>query len=412
MAIVHIANRRFQRLGRVELFGFTVAFPARLEHHSRAMPTRRRFLILPLLLLPSLLGCGSVDTPKGPPPLSAQANAAVVEKPGAARSALVRKIDALFTDEQAGETHALLIMYGGKIVAQRYAPGFDGNTRFLGWSMSQCVTGLMVGLLVSDGRLRLNESAPVPTWRRSGDPRGEITLRQLLQMRSGLRHDETARKMHEADAVRMLFLDGRDDMATYAEAQPLEAEPGREFEYSSATPLILSDLAARTLTESSKPDQRRRAVLTYLRTRLFEPAGLDSMVPEFDASGTLIGSTMIHANAEDWARLGEFLRHHGSVAGAQILPRRWIEFMISPSPRNPAYGAQVWLNRTDPNGAAPLFPKQVPESAFGCIGQLGQYLIVSPRQKLSLVRLGHTDAERLPALKRHLAEIATLFPGS
>merc|ERR1739841_265529 len=112
-------------------------------------------------------------------------------------------------------------------------------------------------MLVSDGRLRLDETAPVPTWQRPGDPRGEITLRQLLQMRSGLTHSEGSDPVDESDEVRMLFLDGRDDMARYAEDRPLEAEPGRKFEYSSATSVILSDLAARVLTPAPDPDSRR-----------------------------------------------------------------------------------------------------------------------------------------------------------
>jgi CubicO group peptidase (beta-lactamase class C family) len=80
-------------------------------------------------------------------------------------------------------------------------------------------------------------------------------------------------------------------------------------------------------------EHRRRAVAEYLRTRLFEPAGMRSMLPEFDAAGTLIGGSLIHGTARDWARFGEFLRNKGSVRGAQIIPRQWIDFMTTPSPR-------------------------------------------------------------------------------
>jgi hypothetical protein len=54
--------------------------------------------------------------------------------------------------------------------------------------MSKTVTAVMIGQLVADGRLRLNETAPVTAWQRSGDPRGEITLRQLLQPMPRLSH--------------------------------------------------------------------------------------------------------------------------------------------------------------------------------------------------------------------------------
>lgn len=374
------------------------------------MMTRCRSLILPLLLLPSLLGCGSTHRPDGPPPLSDQALAAVQAKPGVPREKLARTIDNLFKDDQAGETRALLILRNGSLIAERYAAGFDKATRLDGAAAATCVTGVLIGLLVADGRLRLNEAAPVPIWQRSGDPRGEITLRHLLQMRSGLRHSETADPAYTADRVRMLFLDGRDNMTAYAEAQPLEAVPGRKFEFSSGTGIILGDIAARTLTASGDPALRRKAVGDYLRTRFLEPAGMRSLVPEFDAAGTLIGTGMMHATARDWAKLGEFLRNNGSVRGAQLLPHDWVSFMTSPSSRNPGYGAGLWLNRPQPQGEDVLFPGKASSSLFACIGEQGQYVLVSPGQRLTLVRLGKTGQEQFDTLREDLADIVALFP--
>lgn len=381
-----------------------------VAHGKRSMTARRIRHILPLLALPALIGCGgSGDAPE---PLSGPALAAVAEKPGVSRERLARAVDALFGEEAPGQTRALLILRNGRVVAERYAPGYGPDTRFLGWSMAKTITGVMIGQLVADGRLRLDETAPVPAWQRPGDPRGEITLRQLLQMRSGLRNDETIEPAYLADGVRMLFLDGRDDMAAWAEAQPLEAEPGRKFEYSTATTMILSDLAARSLTESRDPALRRKAVADYLQTRLFDPAGMKSMIAEYDRAGTLIGAGMIHGTARDWAKLGELLRQQGAVKGGQLVPSGWIEFMTKPSPRNPAYGAQVWLNRKPKDGKPPLFPEHAPETLFASIGHLGQYVIVSPDQKLTLVVLGHTrDGDRAAQLAR-LADIVALFPKS
>ena len=372
------------------------------------MTARRVFLILPLLALPALLGCGRGDG--APPPLPEAALSAVIKKPGVPREQLARAVDALFTEDGLGETRAVIVMRGGRVIAERYGEGYGRGSRFLGWSMSKSLTAVMIGLLVSDGRLRLDETAPVPAWQRAGDPRGEITLRQLLQMRSGLRHSESGDPLYQSDEVRMLFLDGRDDMATWAEAQPLESEPGRTFEYSTATTVILSDLAARSLTDSRDPELRRTVVTDYLRTRFLDPAGLRSVVPEFDAAGTMIGSSMIHATARDWAKFGDFLRNYGSVKGAQIVPRGWIEFMTRPSPRNPGYGAQVWLNRPQADGKVRLFPGRAPASLFACIGHLGQYIIVSPKQKLTVVRLGKTDSEDRERLRKRLEDVVTLFP--
>jgi CubicO group peptidase (beta-lactamase class C family) len=366
-----------------------------------------------IALLPALLGAGCSEADVSSPEEVPEAALAVIGKePGAPREALAKASERLFTDTAIGETRALLVLHRGRVVLERYGEGYDADTRFIGWSMSKTVTAAMIGMLVADGQLQLDETPPIPNWQRSGDPRGEITLRQLLQMRSGLRHDERADPDFESDTVRMLFLDGRDDMARWAEAQPLEETPGRKFEYSTATSVILADIAARVLTDSQDPDDRRTAVDDFLRARIFTPLGMDSMVAEYDAAGTLVGGSMMHANARDWSKFGEFLRHSGSVKGAQLLPRGWISFMLSPSPRAPDYGAHVWLNRDSGVQRNVLFAEKGPADLFAAVGHLGQYVIVSPSQQLTVVRLGKTnDADRI-LLEDALGELVSLYPSS
>ena len=370
-----------------------------------------RCLSLPaLLLLASTLSACGDPPPAGPPPLSKEALAAVGEEPGAPRRALARALDDLFTAQGVGETRAVVLMHEGAVVAERYADGYDADTRFVSWSMAKTVTAMLIGLLVSDGLLSLDQPAPVARWQRPGDPRSAITLRHLLQMRSGLEHTEAGPVPAESSEVQMLFLAGRDDMARWAEEQPLEAEPGERFEYSSNTTVILADIAARALTDSSDPDTRRKAVLAYLQTRLLEPLDVTSLVPEFDARGTMIGGSLMHATARDWARIGDLLRTRGSYRGAQILPRRWVARMVEPSPASPHYGFQTWLNRPTGSDEHPLFPTRAPESLFAMIGHMGQYALMSPEQRVTLVRLGHSDAPEREAMLRAAADLLDLYP--
>lgn len=337
----------------------------------------------------------------------------VSDVPGLSAATLNAEIDTLFNADEMAETRALVIMRGGEIVAERYAPGYDRNTRFISWSMAKSVTAVLVGLMVTDGRLALDAPAPVPDWQRPGDPRGAITLRHLLHMASGLQHTEAGDPPYESDEVRMLFLDGRDDMVRYAASQPLEAEPGSKFEYSTNTTVILSDIITRQLTTSKDPEVRRRAMLDYMRGRLFEPLGMTSMVPEFDASGTMIGGSIIQANARDWARFGEFLRNKGSIAGNQFLTRGWVDFMLTSSPNDPAYGGHIWLNKPRPAGLRKiLYPDLLPSDVFAAQGHLGQFVIVSPSQRLTIVRLGKTQDDVLDPVKEQLGRIAALFPRS
>ena len=361
-----------------------------------------------LALLPALAACS--DTPVPDQPLSEEALAVVAEDAGAPKDQLARQIDDLFSAEGLGDTRALLVMHGGTIAAERYGPGYDQDTRFVSWSMAKTVTAVMIGMLVSDGRLRLDESVPEPRWNRPGDARAEITLRQLLQMRAGLTHTEAGPVPYESSEVRMLFMDGRDDMADWATAETLEAEPGAKFEYSSNTTVILADIAARVLTDSADPDVRRRAVDDYLQTRLFNPLGMDSMVPEYDANGTLIGGSLMHATARDWAKFGEFLRNKGSYRGSQLVPRRWIEFMTTPSPRSEFYGGQTWLNRDSGIDRDEATPDRGPDTMFAAIGHMGQYILVSPEQKLTVVRLGHSDTEQRKAMLQQLLDVVELYP--
>jgi CubicO group peptidase (beta-lactamase class C family) len=229
-------------------------------------------------------------------------------------------------------------------------------------------------------------------------------------MRSGLRHQENSEPIYDSGEVRMLFRDGRDDMAAWAEAQPMAHEAGQVFTYSTPTGVILADIAARVLAPGANPDARREAVDTFFESRIAGPLGAPSFTPEYDAAGTLIGGSMIWATARDWGKFGEMLRHDGVVNGAQLVPRAWVEFMTRPSPRAPDYGAMTWLNRRSGGKRDELFAKQGPHDAFALVGHLGQYVIVSPSQGLTIVRLGKTDAEDRPALVDALAKIAALYP--
>ncbi len=365
-------------------------------------------LIALVALLPTLAGCDS--EPPGPLPLSDAALAAVTDDAGAPAKQLAREVDDLFTMEGLGETRAVLVLQDGKVAAERYGEGYSADTRFVSWSMAKTVTAVMIGMLVGEGRLDLDEPAPVPRWQRPGDPRAETTLRHLLQMRSGLRHSELEGDPREDLLVRMLFLDGRDDMADFATAQPLEDEPGAKFKYSTSTSIILSDIAARMLTESSSPEDRREAVDTYLANHIFGPLGMASAVPEYDASGTLIGGSLIHATARDWAKFGEFLRRGGANDGVQLVPRQWVGFMTSPSPRSPDYGGHTWLNRDNGTENNLLFPDRAPTSLFAMSGHMGQFVLVSPEQRLTVVRLGHTNGQERDLMMQQLGDIVELYP--
>jgi CubicO group peptidase (beta-lactamase class C family) len=321
-------------------------------------------------------------------------------------------IDPLFdpdAKDDVGETRAVIVMHDGRIVAERYAPGFTPDSRFLSWSIAKTVTAVLIGIMVSDGRLSLDEPVPVPAWQHGADPRGAITLRQMLTMTSGIAHRESGEPLEQTDTLRMLVGDGAGDMAGYAESKPLARAPGTTFLYDSATPLILSDMMTRMLTDDDRPQQRRDAMMHFIQERLMAPVGLTSLVPEYDARGTMIGGAIMHMTARDYARLGELLRRGGLARGRQVVSQRWVQFMNHPSPVHEGYGGHVWLNR--PGSEKVMFVGDAPKSLFAANGLRGQYVIVSPAQGLTIVRLGVTGDKQQEALREGLARIIRKFPG-
>ena len=362
----------------------------------------------------TLVSCGGEPSPE---PVT-QGITSIGDDAVVSQANLAAAIAPMFEDAALSETRAFVIMHGGRLIAERYAPGYSPDTRFISWSMAKSVTATLIGLMIADGRLALDEPAPVPEWRSPGDPRAKITLRHLLHMASGLDHTEGLEpdsdiEIQNADTTRMLFLDGRENTARYAEGRMLEAQPGEKFEYSSATSIILADIMTRSLTDSKDPEVRRDAMLEYARGRLFEPLGMTSAFPEFDRNGTMLGGSVIYATARDWAKFGEFLRNNGSVRAAQLLPTSWTRFMRTASPTDSSYGGHIWLNRKRNAGRDQvLFPDKGPRDVFSALGHLGQFVLVSPGNKLTVVRLGKTNDGDLGPVNDQLAKIVALFPKS
>lgn len=278
-------------------------------------------------------------------------------------------------------TRAIVVLYDGEIVAERYAPGITSETRLAGWSMTKSVTGALVGILVGDGRLDLFRPAPVPEWSDPGDPRHAITLDQLLRMSSGLEFDEDYEDPF-SDVLQMLYSNA--DPAAYAATFPLAAPPDERWSYSSGTTNIISRII-RDSVGGSLTDY-----LAFPRRALFDRIGMESAVMEPSASSNLVGSSFMYATARDWARFGLFYLQDGVWAGERILPEGWVDYSRTPTPGAPRreYGAQWWLNAGAKDDPADRWFPDVPGDAFFCQGFEGQYVMVIPSRKLVIVRLG------------------------
>src|SRR6185436_4798767 len=104
--------------------------------------------------------------------------------PGIDKAGLDRAVQAAFANPE-GLTAALVVVYKGRLVAERYGPGIDKDTQLESWSMGKSITATLLGLLVKDGTYRVEDPAPVPEWQKDQDPRGRIRILDLLRMSSG-----------------------------------------------------------------------------------------------------------------------------------------------------------------------------------------------------------------------------------
>ena len=275
-------------------------------------------------------------------------------------------------------TRAVVVLYQGKIVAERYAPGFDQDMPLPGWSMAKGVVNALVGILVGQGKLNLNSPALVPEWQREGDPRREITLDQLMRMTSGLEFSEKAGNPF-SDVVQMLFT--TPDAAAYAANKPLTATPGTCWNYASGTTNLVCRIIRHTLGDA---DYRQ-----FPHQALFEPLGMGGARFESDASGTFVGSSFLFATARDWAKFGLLYCQDGVWMGERILPEGWVHYSTTPKTTDRQYGAHFWLDIQQKNRTMDL-DKSLPADAFHAIGYEGQCVSIVPSRQLVVVRLGLT----------------------
>ncbi|HOP18858.1 MAG TPA: serine hydrolase [Amphiplicatus sp.] len=312
---------------------------------------------------------------------------------------LAKALDDIFADDIPDheiDTRAIIVVHDGRIIAERYADGFSQDTRFLGWSASKSVTSALVGALVSEGELSLDERAPIAAWDRADDPRHEITLRNLLNMSSGLAFTEV-RYLPGEDSTIMLF--ERGDMAGYAASLPMEAKPDEVFKYSSGTTNMLAriafDAAGGTLAASEK----------FAREQFFLPAGMTSAVFERDASGAMVGSSSFYATARDWARFGLLHLNRGVINGNEVLSPEWVDFIHTPAPTNDEYGGQFWRNGVaDKEKGQRWFP-DLPADAYFALGHNTQVVGIIPSRDVVIVRLGWASGGGKFDINRHYAAI-------
>jgi CubicO group peptidase (beta-lactamase class C family) len=294
--------------------------------------------------------------------------------------------DRLFEEPDSAHllrTRALIILYNGCLIYEKYGPRIAKNTPLLSWSVAKSVTNALVGILVGQGRLVLDTPAPVPEWAGAGDPRRGVTFDQMLRMSSGLEWFEAYADRPVSDVNAMLFR--KSDMGAFAASKALAAPPDSVWNYSSGT----ANLVQRIIRKTFASDED---YWNFPRRALFDKIGMRSAVWERDASGTYVGSSYLYATARDFARFGLLCLNDGVWLGERILPEGWMKYSTTPAPAAPRgqYGAMFWLNAGDPGKPETRPYPKLPTEAYFALGFQGQTIAIVPSRKIVVVRLGMT----------------------
>jgi CubicO group peptidase (beta-lactamase class C family) len=269
-----------------------------------------------------------------------------------------------------GNTRAIIVAYDTLLKWEKYGDGFDETTPILGWSMSKSITSTMIGVLVKENKLQLDKPAPIKEW--ANDERVKITLRNLLNMTSGLKWVEDYGDISEAT----IMLYNSAAIAQYALKAPAEFSPDSVWYYSSGTSNILQEIIRRQFDDVHD-------YWAFPHKAIFHKIGMNHTIMETDAVGTYVGSSYTYGPARDWCRYGLLYLNNGIWRNDTIIDPSWVEFTHQEAPNSDGqYGAQFWLNLS--GNELPDAPKDI----YYADGYQGQRVYIIPSRKLVIVRFG------------------------
>ncbi len=277
-------------------------------------------------------------------------------------------------------TNALLVMKDGRIVSEIYRNNTDEKTRFIAFSMTKSITSLLIGCALEEGRI---ESVDDPITRYLPELKGSgyegVTIKQILQMRSGVDYEERydfanpgiAARNHENALVKNVVR-----FADAARKIKRKNAPGEVFEYKTLDTAVLGWLLERVSGGSS--------VAAYTAQRLWEPLGAEAdgfyLMDGPPGLGREFSGAGFNATLRDFARIGLMLLNKGVANGRRVVSADWIDESTTPSTRLgdgflAGYGYQWWM--------APG------SQAFYALGLQGQFIYVDPETRTVIVKLSY-----------------------
>ncbi|MEO0063235.1 MAG: hypothetical protein RLZZ08_1795 [Pseudomonadota bacterium] len=278
-------------------------------------------------------------------------------------------------------TNALLVLKDGKVVFENYRNRMAPDTRHIAFSMSKTLTALLIGIAVDKGEIAsIDDRADKYVPQLKGSGYDGVTIRQIMQMRSGVdyqerydfgEHPSFAAKLHQQAIVlnRMRFASG-------ALETKRGNQPGSTFNYSTLDTMVLGWVLEQATGQKLE---------AQMQDRIWQPMGAEADGfwladgPQ-SAGGRALNGMGFNATLRDFGRIGQLLLEGGKARGRQIVPARWIAQMTAMVPngidRMPGYGFQTWQIDKEPG-------------AFSAVGLAGQFIYVHPQSHTVIVKLSY-----------------------
>ena len=281
------------------------------------------------------------------------------------------------TPEQ--DTLSLMVVYKGDIIHERYAEGINRNTRTRTWSTAKSIAVTLIGMMVDQGKMDLDTPLGFE-WEPAlenpqNDPRNVITLRNVLNMSSGL-YPIDSFGMEYANGSGLSYWAGASSIHGMRDRGLVRA-PGTFWDYENYDTL----LAVYAMKQALGSDE---AYHEFPRRALLDKIGMRNTLVSADRFHNFILSSQVYTNARDLARFGLLYQQNGMWGDKRLLSEDWIEFVRTPAPatkeRGNFYGGQWWLVPDDRS--------DVPKDAYSTAGNRGQYVVVVPTHDLVIVRRG------------------------
>jgi len=267
----------------------------------------------------------------------------------------------------------LLVLKNGKIALERYELGNTPDTRWMSMSIAKSISSTLVGVAIKDGYIRSLDD-PITKYLPSliGSAYDGVTVRNLLQMASGVKWDETYTNP-ASDRRRMLQaqIDGQPGSILQLMSKlPRAAEPGSVWNYSTGETFVVGELIHAAV---------KKPLAEYLSERIWAKFGMESDATWWleSISGQEISGSGLSAVLRDYARFGLFVLNGGVVDGKKIVPDNWFAEAGSSKivgGKKIDYGYMWWVPDSTAN--------PVHAGAFEAQGIFGQFLYINPRENV------------------------------